>query len=97
MPNLCEGCKLTCCQNFTVDTEKYEPRLFKQTLSQYPFIIRTGKVLIHYNSQEFYIGIYKCDRFNTTTGECQDYDTVPRPSFCSNTGKFKKSHPDCLL
>lgn len=97
MSNLCAGCRLNCCQNFTVDTEQYDPRLFQQTLKQHPFIIRTRRILVRYNCRDIYIGVYNCTRFDIATGECANYDTIPRPSFCERTGNIHKPHPNCLL
>ena len=43
------------------------------------------------------VGVYNCDRFDLDTGDCRDYETEPRLSFCENAGIRVSPHSKCLL
>ena len=97
MANPCEGCKLSCCVNFIVTTEYLDPTKHKENISRFSFLHSTGKKLIQIFGHKTVLTTYSCDRFQSDTGICQDYDSVPRPDFCKRTGINNTPHPNCQL
>ena len=96
MSNLCQDCKISCCRNFSITTELIDPVRHAQNLQNFSFIHKTGKKLVRVYGHETIVGVYNCDRFQST-GECQDYEILPRPDFCKRTGVVDISHKNCLL
>lgn len=98
MPNKCEGCPRNCCLDFKITTELTEPSSLWQELAHFTFIKKTGTALVYDPSgHERVVGIYNCDRFDSATGECLDYEARQRPSFCQTTGIKVSPHAKCLL
>ncbi|PIQ69747.1 hypothetical protein COS55_00575 [Candidatus Shapirobacteria bacterium CG03_land_8_20_14_0_80_40_19] len=98
MAKLCEGCPRNCCLNFKLTQELFDPKSVEKALRDYPFIRRLGSKIVRApNGREASVGTYKCDRFNEPTGECLNYNSQPRPPFCSQTGNGFYPHKGCLL
>lgn len=97
MSNLCEGCPLPCCLKFAITDELFDPPRYRQTLAKFPFIHATGSTHVRVEGETYRVKTHSCDRFDPTTGECNNYTTIPRPSFCERTGNIHKPHPNCLL
>ena len=95
--NKCKGCLKNCCVDFSIGSEVCHPLSVRDELVKFPFIKRTGSRLVRGPGGVRSVGVYNCDRFNCKTGECRDYETQPRPSFCSKTGEMSVPHSQCLL
>lgn len=98
MENKCIKCERPCCIKFKLTKELTNPRGTREQLNQFPYIKKVGSDVVRGPSgREMMVGVYSCDRFNLTTGNCEDYDLKPRPAFCSNTGELFLPHNECLF
>lgn len=96
--NKCESCPRSCCIDFKITHEITNPRKLEEELQKYPFIRRIDSALIlDPFGKEAVVGIYRCDRFDKSTGICRNYETEERPLFCRNTGIKVFPHEECLL
>lgn len=94
--NRCEACPSSCCVNFSIGREVVDPVTVARELADHPYIRRIGDRLIISSGRERIVGIYSCKRHDPETGLCKGYDTIPRPSFCTETGE--KDRPlNCVL
>ena len=98
MANKCESCPRNCCFDFKITTEVTNPLALQEKLEEFSFIKRTGsEIILDLWGHERVVGIYNCDRFIISSGECLAHGTKPRPEFCENTGEKTMPHEKCLL
>jgi len=67
-------------------------------LKKFPYIKRVGSELVlGPEGNERIVSVYRCERFDLKSGTCRDYEEIPRPDFCINTGEKFYPHSECLL
>ena len=97
MGNYCETYPRSCCQDFMITTELFDPGKVQQTIEQFPFIKKTGqKLILDPSAHERLVSVYNCQRFDQENGFCLNYQAQERPSFCLNTGDNFLPHGQCL-
>lgn len=98
MANKCENCPRNCCFDFKIAKELIDPKGLEKELAEFSFVKKTqAEIILDPQGYERMVGVYNCDRFNLEKGDCSDYETKPRPSFCENTGIESTPHSQCLL
>lgn len=93
--NPCNTCARKCCKEFKVTVEITNPQKMMHILQKFKFIKHVGSDVVLLSGREKVVGIYACDRFNESTGLCENYDTLERPEFCYNTGRKFAPQADC--